>query len=81
MKIDDRYEIRMLIGTENVDGVGDLFDNFELFKKEHPFVRYRFVYCVIDTKTGYIPEGCCDYHDSPEEAIFDYLDNVLAEEE
>lgn len=53
----------------------DVYDNFEDFKREHPFSSYIFGYVVFDTEYGYIPDVCNDWNDSPEEAMFDYEEN------
>ena len=64
----------MISQEHGVDG--DVYDNFADFKKEHPFSPYRFGYIVFDTEYGYIPDGCNDWNDSPEEALVDYEKNV-----
>ena len=80
MKINDRYEIRIVI-LEVCDGVGvhrmigDVYDNFEEFNRDKPFSDYKFGYVVFDTEYGYVPELCNEWNDSPEEAMFDYQDN------
>lgn len=58
-----------------IDTYGDVYDNFEDFKREHPFSSYKFGYVVFDTEHGYIPDSCNDWDDSPEEAMFDYEEN------
>lgn len=80
MKINDRYEIRVVvleirdgIGVHN--SIGDIYDNFEEFKKDKPYSSYKFGYVVFDTEYGYVPDECNDWNDSPEEAMFDYEDN------
>ncbi len=77
MKLDDRYVVNVVI-IEGFEGglTGDCYDDFSKFKKEHPYSTYRFGFIVYDTKTGFIPDGCNDWNDSPEEAIFDYFDNI-----
>ena len=86
MKINDRYEIRVVI-VEIVDGngihnsYGDVYDNFEDFKKDKPNSNYKFGYVVFDTKYGYVPDNCNDWNDSVEEAMFDYEDNCCKTEE
>lgn len=81
MKINDRYEIRVVI-IELVDvpysrykHTGDVYNNFEEFRKEKPYSSYKFGYVVFDTEYGYVPDECNDWNDSPEEAMFDYEDN------
>ena len=75
MKIDERYEIKIVV-LEIVKGtlIGDVYDNFQSFKKDHPESGYKFGFCVIDTKTGFVPEECNEWNDTVEEALFDYED-------
>lgn len=80
MKIDERYEIRtVVIELREVEGSGiipgDVYDDFKTFKKEHPFASYKFGYVVIDTETGFVPDTCRDWNDSPEDALMDYQEN------
>lgn len=75
MKINNRYEIRVVIVEMANGGTGDVYDNFEDFKKEHPFSSYRFGFVVFDTEYGYVPDNCNDWNDSPEEALMDYEEN------
>lgn len=75
MKINDRYEIRIVIVKIQNGMTTDVYDNFDKFKKENPFSSYRFGYIVFDTKYGYIPDKCNDWNDSPEEAMFDFEEN------
>lgn len=75
MKIDGRYEIRVVVGAMKYYAVGDIYDDFREFKKEHPNSGYKFGFCVVDTETGCIPEECNDWNDTVEEALFDYEDN------
>ena len=80
MKINDRYEIRVVV-IELVDdkgtfaSTGDVYDNFEEFKKEHPNSSYKFGFVVFDTEMGYVPDNCNDWNDSPDEAMTDYMYN------
>ena len=77
MKIGEHYEIKVLVIANNTDiGVGDCYDSFEELVKENPHSSYTFGFAVVDTRNGLIPAGCNDWNDSPEEALFDYLDNV-----
>ena len=75
MSIDGRYEIRVVVIELTNDSTGDVYDDFLEFKKEHPFSQYKFGYFVFDTKTGYVPDNCNDWNDSPEEAMMDYEEN------
>ena len=76
MKINERYEIRVcVIQLVNAGCPGDCYDNFETFKKEHPFSPYKFGFIVFDTYTGFVPDECNDWNDSPEEAMMDYEEN------
>lgn len=75
MKINERYEIRVVVVEDRNGATGDVYDNFREFRKEHPFSSYRFGFIVFDTEYGYVPDDCNDWNDSPEEAIMDYMDN------
>ncbi len=80
MKIDDRYEIRLVIveireGVGRYNSYGDVYNNFDKFKKDKPNSGYKYGYVVFDTKIGYVPENCNDWNDSPEEAMMDYEEN------
>lgn len=85
MKINDRYEVRVVI-VEICDGIGrynsygDVYDNFEEFKKDKPNSSYKYGFVVFDAEYGYIPDECNDWNDSIEEAMMDYYDNVVGEE-
>lgn len=78
MKLDDRYELRVVVVEMRENRVpGDVYDDMCKFKEEHPHSGYIFGFCVVDTVTGFVPEGCNDWNDSPDEAVFDYQDNVV----
>lgn len=73
MKINERYEIRLVVGVSTPSGiVGDIYDSFEVFKDEHPNSPYDFGYIVFDAYTNTIAEWCNDWNDTPEEALMDY---------
>lgn len=81
MKINNRYEIRIVIieireGIGVYRSLGDIYDNFEEFKKDKPDSDYKFGYIVFDTEYGYVPDECNDWNDSVEEAMWDYHENV-----
>lgn len=75
MKINERYEIKVVVIEENNGITGDCYNDFEDFKKSHPFSGYKFGFIVFDNQTGYVPDNCNDWNDSVEEALFDYEDN------
>lgn len=84
MKINDNYEIIMQIalividpvsGKETVTDVYDSFEDFYIYNT--PDDDYRFVYAVIDTTTGEIPERCSEWHLTPEGAMKDYNENIV----
>jgi hypothetical protein len=78
MKIDDRYSIVIVVIDEGVNGCPrNVYNNFSEMKKENPHRGYRFGFCVIDNKTGFVPDVCNDWNDTPEEAMFDYYENCL----
>lgn len=77
MKINDRYEIRIVVVEIKYNGrTGDVYDNLSEFKEDKPFSDYRYGFIVLDTETGCIPSDCNDWNDSVEEALFDYECNV-----
>lgn len=85
MKINDRYEIRVVV-LELVEvnwsiykHVGDVYDNFEEFQKDKPNSAYKFGYVVFDTEYGYVSDQCNDWNDTPEEAMLDYRKNCCEE--
>lgn len=77
MKINEKYDIKIVVIKIENGIPADCYDNFEEFKKENPHSSYRFGYIVFDNESGYVPESCNDWNDSPEEALFDYQDNCL----
>lgn len=72
MKMDDRYEIRIVVVELRNGNPGNCYDNFEQFKIEHPCSPYRFGYRVFDTLKECIPDCCNDWNESVEEAIEEY---------
>ena len=76
MKFNKRYEIDIVIVEILPDGnYGNIYNDISEFKRECPVSEYRFGYCVIDRKTGCVPDECNDWNDTVEEAIFDCEDN------
>jgi hypothetical protein len=77
MKINERYEIRLVV-IEMRDSIpGNCYGDFEEFRKNHPYSSYTFGFIVYDTKLNCIPEKCNDWNDSPEEAMHDCEDNCI----
>ena len=73
MKINERYEIRVVVIEIFLDGTtGDVDDNLEHFETKHPASFYKFGFVVFDTEYGYVPDACNDWNDTPEEALLDY---------
>lgn len=82
MKMDDKHEIRIVIveilpGNGLFHNYGDVYDNYETFRREKPESSFKFGYAVVDTESGLIPDGCNDWNDSIEDAMFDWEDNCL----
>jgi len=80
MKINDKYEITVVVAEELENGnYGDIYDNFEEFKKEKPNSTYFFGYCIIDRRTGFIPDEPDDVDDLFEtvEDAMDYYRKYL----
>lgn len=76
MKIDDRFRMEILVIDIDDRGVpGNAYDDFARFRKENPSSGYKFGFCIVDTTTGYVPDQCNDWNESPEEALSDYYDN------
>jgi hypothetical protein len=81
MKFDERYEMQIVVIEDLGNGMtGDCYDNVTELKKEKPHADYLFAYIVYDTVEKTIPPGCSDWNDSPEDALYDYQDNVLCED-
>lgn len=77
MKINERYEIRV-VAIETKNGTtGNVYDNFKEFEKENPLSSFEFGYVVFDTINGYVPDNCNDWNDTPEEALYDFVNNVM----
>lgn len=76
MKIGSHYRIGILIISES----GATYDDFDDFREKEPHSKYEFGFCVVDTDTGLIPDVCNDWNDSPQEALFDYLTNIVGED-
>jgi len=76
MKINDNYAIKLCVIDVDDRGVpGNVYDHYEIMRKENPEYGYRFGYYVVDLRTGLVPEACNDWNDSPEEALADYYYN------
>lgn len=76
MKIDGRYEIRVVVIELLPDGsTGDVYDDLSRFRADHPHGEYKFGFVVFDTATGFMPDDCNDWNDSPEEVLMDYTEN------
>jgi hypothetical protein len=69
MRINNEYELRVKVITKDSS---DCCDLAELA----PETPYDFVYIVIETSTGFIPDDWeVDWFESPEDAISDYYKN------
>lgn len=78
MKIDERYEIRvMVVEDSSGTGVGDCYDNFTQFRMDYPESPYFFGFVVFDTETGLVPDECNDWNDTVDAALEDYWQNVM----
>ena len=76
MKIGSHYRIGILIISES----GAAYDDFDDFREKEPHSKYKFGFCVVDTDTGFVPDVCNDWNDSPQEALFDYFTNIIGED-
>lgn len=77
MKINDKYSIELCIIEQDENGAcGNVYNSMEDFRKyEGHDALYRFGYYVVNLDTGYVPDECNDWNDSPEEALADYRYN------
>lgn len=77
MKINDKYEISVVVVEELENGnYGDIYENFEEFKKEKPDSTYFFGYCIFDRRTGFVPIDAADLFETVEDAM-DYYRKYL----
>ena len=76
MKIDGRYEIRVVIVEVVGENTGGCYDSLVEFRKDNPDGDYLFAYIVFDTETQLVPDNCEDWNDSPEDALADYIEHV-----
>ena len=74
MKLDNRYEIRVVVILTEGEFSDTCYYDFAEFKKVHPYDSYKFGFIVYDTKNDEVPSLCNEWNDSPEEALFDYQD-------
>lgn len=69
MKINDRYEIRIIV-IETCNGVtGDSYDSLPEFKKDYPDSEFSFGYILFDNHTGVVAEDTEDWYDTPEDTL------------
>ena len=80
MLLDNKHEIEIVIIEKKKGAYGDVSNDLQKFKAEHPDSEYQFGCRVINKENGLIPEGCNDWNDTVEEAIWDYVDNVQGKE-
>ena len=85
MKINSRYEIRTVIielrdAIGSTRSMGDVYDDFEEFRSDHPDSNYKYGYIVYDCEEECIANGCSDWFDTPEEAMREYEAVVKQEE-
>jgi hypothetical protein len=77
MKIGEHHEIKVVIIENDLGiGIGNGFFSYDEFVMKNPYSSYTFGYAVVDTRDGMIPGNCNNWNSSPEEALFDYSDNV-----
>lgn len=80
MKMNDRYEIRVVVIEIKSNGTsGNIYDNYKTFKMEKPYSGYIFGYVVFDTETGRVPDECNDWNDDVIGAVLDCYDHVVGE--
>lgn len=69
MKLHDQYKVEAVLLEIKEDGTTGavVYDYEERFL--YNFFSYRFVFVVIDSSTGFIPDDLDDWYDNVEEAI------------
>ena len=71
--LDGQYQIQTVYANQNDEyEYGDIYSSRYEAVKNHPDDKIVFGFCVVDTTTGLIPEGCSDWNVDIEDAISDY---------
>ena len=71
--INGRHKVKTIYANQNANyEYGDIYKSRYEAAKDHPTDKIVFGFCVIDTLTGLIPDGCNDWNDTVEEAISDF---------
>lgn len=74
LDIDGTYGVKMLVAMPSQHDKtvpGDIYDSMSKCTGE-----VLFGFCLIDMRTGTVPEDCSDWLDSPEDAMLEYQDIV-----
>ena len=75
MKINDKYEVRVMVAELTSNGYGNIYDSLDDFRAAHPGSKPMYGYVVVNSETGKIPPECGDFFESVDEAIRDYNEN------
>ena len=76
MYLDNEFKIEVVVIEIKEDGnTGDCYDSFNKFKKDHLKSSYEFGFVVVETTTGFIPDGYDDWYDSVDEALNAWMIN------
>ena len=73
MKIDERFELRLVVLENRDEMTGDCYDSFLEFRRNHPYSGYIFAYIIYDTHEDEMAEDSKDWYDTPEDALNDYF--------
>jgi len=69
MKINDRYEIRIVVIESCNGATGDCYTSLPEFKTDYPDSEFLFGYILFDNQTGFAAENTEDWYDTPEDAL------------
>jgi hypothetical protein len=65
MKVDERYEVKLVI----VSGEGETYEDLQEFRRRFPKNKWRWGYAPVDIETGETAIDCEKVYDSPDEAV------------
>lgn len=74
LDIDGTYGVKMLVAAPSPHDrtiPGDIHDSMSKCTGE-----VMFGFCLVDTRTGTIPDDCSDWLDSPEDVMLEYQDII-----
>lgn len=78
LDIDDKHRICTVYANQNEEyEYGDIYVSRREAAQDHPHDKIVFGFCIIDTSTGFIPEGCNEWNATIEDAIADFRKNAI----